>query len=141
MARIIIANSALADTKRIYGATVALSGKRNNSSSPIPGGTDIVETHTQSFENPKLSLQNINFVDAEDSLKIEDIYTLYKQKYSGSNPTTITIEYGDSTVVPNIAAETTGISCVLESYTINLSSKNIKDASIPMGTLTFVETK
>ena len=146
MAVVYLINSELADTKQVLCSAVQYSGSRAIDSKPTVNGdvlriNEMVEVLTQSAENPKIALKGITYTGADGTLTIQDVLTLYKQRYNGNNATTLYIVYGDSDVLPNYYGETNGISCVLQPFNITLSTRDSRHGYRPTGDLTFVETK
>ena len=136
-----IIDSALTDTKRVLCDEVNYSGSKNTDARPSTSSMEPVHVHTQSIENPKIALRNIKYTGEPGTLTITDVLKLSKKRYDNTNPTTLLVKYGDGIILPNFMEETTGIKCILEPWTIRLSAKDVRDAKVPDGTLTFTETK
>lgn len=141
MASIYIINSLLTTTTRVLADNVSISSKNNNDSKPNPNGEEIVEVQTQSIENPKYIISGIKFTGGTNTLSISDVYTLSRLKYDGTNPITLKVTYDDDTVLPDFSGNTDGISCVVSSFNIVVDARDNKNASLPSGTLTLMETK
>jgi len=120
---------------------VLVSGNKNNDSKPDIASDTLTEVQTQSFENPKYVLSNINITGDSGSLTYTHILNLYKLRYIGTNPVVLKIQYGAGTTVPSLTESTSGINVVLDSFSVNFDTKETKNAYIPTATLTFKETK
>ena len=100
---------------------------------------------TQSFENLKYVVNGIRFTNELNTLTWNDVLTLYEAKYNGSNAITLNIGYadystGNITYVNGLAAST-DIDVILETATLPISVSDSKDGRLPVGSLTFVETR
>ena len=143
MAKIEISGPMFSETTRIYASGIKYSGAKNVSSDPNPGSFNIVESQTQSLENPKIVVDNVSIENDSGSLTIANILDMYKHKYDGGNPIVLFIHYGSNNenTLLNFDKETTGINVVLEDFTIDLDTTSIRDAQKPVISLEFVETK
>jgi len=141
-ATVLLTNTAInsGSPVRVLCKTAAVSGTKNTQQKPDANGSDMVEVQTQSYENFKYVLSNTYFTGATDTLTWDDVITLYKQKYSGSNYSTLHIKYGTSSVL-NGLSESTDIKVVLKVPNLTLDTSDSKDAYRPKATLTFTETK
>ena len=120
--------------------TVTVSGIKNNQKKPDANGADIVEVQTQSYENFKYTLTGAYFTGEANTLTWDDVIILYKQRYDGTNYTTLNINYGTSNTLNGLSAST-DIKVVLNTPSLSLSTSASKDAYRPQATLTFTETK
>jgi hypothetical protein len=128
------------DFVTVLGGSVTYSGKKNNSAEPTANGNDIVEVQTQSYDNPLINISNIKLHDTT-YLNINDIHTLYKARYDGTDPITLKIAY-DTTdkIVPGMLTDTS-ILVILETFSIVLDARNSDKAYMPVASLSFIETK
>jgi len=140
MANISLTQSTLG-TKRILGNQVTISGTKNNDSKPNANGTEMSQSITQSFENPKYVISGVKITDASGTLTYQDVLTLYAMKYDNTNASTLTVTYGTSSIVPCLTSSTSGAKVVLESYNIVYDCTDSKNGYLPIMTLTFTETK
>jgi hypothetical protein len=121
---------------------ITVSGKRNLIATPNANLTgSIVEAQTQGMENPKIVINGVHFTNETGTLTFEDVLTLYKTPYDGDNPALLTLTYGNGYVVPSITGSTSGIPAVLESYTLPFDANDSRDGYLPVGSMTFIETK
>ena len=123
----------------VKGARLTISGKKNNVSNPRANGDAMVEVQTQSYENFKYTLNGIHYTGASGILSWDDVITLYKVKYDGTNPITLNVTYGSSTIL-NGLSESTDITVVLDSLSLPIDQTDTRDGYMPIGSLTFVET-
>lgn len=125
---------------RVLCQSISISGKKNNQVKPDVNGDDIVEVHTQGFENPRYVCNNVYFTGAANTLTWDDVWSLYKAKYTGSNSITLNITYDTNTVLNGISTST-DISVILDTCSLNLDTSDSKDANRPIASLSFTETK
>lgn len=124
----------------VKNAKVTISGKVNTQASPNSNAVDMVQVQTQSYENFKYVISGIHFTGEAGVLSWSDIVTLSKERYSGSNPIVLNITYGTGTVLSGQSAST-DINCVMQTPTNVLDTNDSRDAGMPIGSLTLVETK
>lgn len=131
-------------TRTIRGSISSLSGKKNINYDTNANGGEIVEVNTQSYENISISIQDIKLVPNSESsdtfITWDDILTLYKMNYNGTNAPVLNITYGDSTSVKG-ANNSTDIKVILESMDMNMNTRDVKNAYLPTVNLNFIETK
>ena len=124
---------------KIRANAVKISGKKNLSRTPDVNSDDQTEVQTQSFENLSYTCTGVNFTGTANTLTWNDVLTLYKLKYDGTNYATLNITYGSSDVVTGLSTST-DIQVVLDPPTVYVNTKATKDGASPMATLVFVET-
>ena len=118
---------------------VSASGNINLQMNPNSNAVDMVEVQTQSYENYKYTITGIHFTNEANVLSWSDITTLYKERYSGSNPIVLNITYGDGTVLSGLSGST-DINCVIKTPNNSLDTRDSKDANMPIGSLVLIET-
>ena len=118
---------------------IVIGGKKNVISTPDANGDGIVEAQTQSIENFTYVLSGINYTGAANTLTWDNVITLYKSKYDGTNYITLNVTYG-STGLKGLE-ESTDIKVVVESLSLPISTVDTRNAYIPVGTITLRETK
>ena len=126
---------------KILSGQVMVQGKCNNVYTPDALGLDLSEVQTNTFENLKYNISGVHLTNALNTLTYNDVLTMYKEKYSGSNYNLLTITYGNGLVLPNLSQETTGIKVILDTFSLPISAIDSKDGKLPILNLTFVETK
>ena len=127
-----------ATTYTVGADRVTASNKRNIDAEPNANCDGPVEVQTMAYENMKFSVQGIHFT-SEYTLTQSVLNSMLTTKYDGTNPLYLTVVYGDSDPLYGTTGLTT-IPVVLESYTFNASTKDSKNAYMPIGTITLVET-
>lgn len=143
----------LADTKFIKAASITVSGKKNNEDKPSANVLGPIEVQTNSVENLKLSIQGVHFIpadltsDSSTALTWEDILTIYRARYDGTNPVYLNVVYGSGISEATLSAVTsegssiTDIPCVLDDFNFPISVVDSREGYLPVGTLKFTETK
>jgi len=102
---------------------------------------DIANVVTAKTGDIKIRATNVSLTSTAE-LAQTDLTELIKTKYDGTNPLYLTIKYGPigaETVINSLSGETR-IPVVLESYNFPLNTTDTRDAYLPVGTLSFVET-
>jgi len=136
-----LSSGAPGDTYLIMGSKVSLSGKRSIDAKPNANIDGPVEVQTNAYENNRISITGIDWVDDSDTLNYTRILSMLKSKYTGANKVLLKVYLGSSsTPFPDMNGGTVGIPVVLESYTINMSSKDSLNAYMPSISLNFIET-
>lgn len=127
---------------RILADKVTVAGKKNNTAKPDANGTDHTEVQTNTFENLKYNISGVHYdTSVANSLQYTDVLILYKEKYNRGNAATLIVTYGNSTILPNLAGETSGISVILDDFNFPIDVKDSRNGYMPIGTLSFIETK
>ena len=125
---------------RVKCTGVSVGGKKNNNKTPNANGDDLVYVQTQSYENLTYSISGIHYTGESGILSWADVITLYKAKNTSTNYAVLTVTYGDSTQLTGLAG-TTDIKVALDTLNFPISTIDSKEAYLPVGSLTFTETK
>lgn len=98
MAYIKIIDSDLTPSEKyIMANSVTVSGSKNTDETPDVNIQDNpVEVQTQSFENFKYTVSGVHYTNATGTLTWDDVITLYKKRYNGTNYSILNIAYGNS---------------------------------------------
>lgn len=141
-ANILLTNTAInsGTPVRIVAPIVNVSGTKNLTKTPIANGTDYVEVQTNSYENFTYSISNAYLTHETNTLTWNDVITLYKQQYDGTNYSTLNVTYGDGTAL-NGLSESSDIKVILNTVSIGMDTRGTKNSYRPVMNLTFVETK
>ena len=129
---------------RVLCDSITLGGIKNIVSKSNANIDGPVEVQTQSFENPVINMQGVHFVATADYsgsdtiLTFADVLILYKHKYNGSNQVILNVTYGNTNLT---SLSGTDIPVVLKTFNLPIKIKQSKGGYLPVGTLTFVETK
>ena len=126
-------------TKNIPCSSLQPSGKKNIESKPNANLDGPVEVQTNSYENLKFVLQGVHFTGEEGDLDYDDVLTLYKSKFTGTNAAKINVTYGTDKILKGLE-DSTDIYVVLESFNFPIDMRESKDGYMPVGSLIFVET-
>jgi hypothetical protein len=124
----------------IYCDAVQVSGKRVVETKPNANIDGPVEAQTLAFENPKYVLRGIRFSPDLTTLTYEQVLSLYKLKYTGSNAPTMSVTYGTRTLKA-VDGTSTNIKVILESFDYPIDARDSANGYLPTGSLVFVETK
>lgn len=125
---------------------VSVSHKRNlianANANPPDVAEDVVEVQAQGYENPIISIQGIRFTDASGVFTYKNGVELMKHQFDGTNAPVLTITYstGGAKTLSNNVGATSGISVIAKSFDISLDASDSKDAHLPIGSLTLIET-
>lgn len=132
---------------RVLCDKVTVTGSRNSQKNPNAnpansGLFELVEVQTQSVENPSLTISGIHYTGTSGTLTWDDVIILYETPYDGtaSTTTTLNVTYGDSTAL-KLLAGTSDIKVVLDTFNLPIDARDTDKAKLPIGTLTFIETK
>ena len=126
---------------KLLGQTVTPSGKKNLDVSPSANIDGPVKVQTQSYENLNFNIQGIHLTEDSGTLTFDNILTLYRHRFDNTNPAYLEVTYGDTKTLKGSDGTTTKIPVVLESFNMPLSASDSKNAYMPVGSLTFKETK
>jgi hypothetical protein len=118
---------------------VSISGKRNTEKAPNANADGPVEIQTQGYENLVYNITGIRYTGAAGTLTWDDVLTLYKEGYDGTNYATLNITYGESTTLKGLEGSA-NIKVILETPNLSISAEDSRNAYLPMGTLKFSET-
>jgi hypothetical protein len=152
MANFYLQHPLLASTSsRLLCQTLRVSGKKNTVVKPYATGNVPSEAQTTTPENLKYVANNVFFTEDPGTLSYNDLLTLYLAPYKGAASTThpaiklvVTYDTTDTPVVSKTIANetiaTTEIYVVMESFDVSFDTKSSKDAKLPTGSITFVET-
>jgi hypothetical protein len=130
-----------ASTRKVYASALRVSHKKNNTVAPLENGTAAAYVQTNSYENPRYVLDNVMLQSDTGYLTYTDVLTLLRTKYGVTNAPTITIAYGTASTLVGVDGTTTAIKVILDSADFSFDTRDSKDARLPVGTLTFIETK
>ena len=119
---------------------VTIGGRTNTYNTPNANGTAAVEVQTQSFENPTYSIQGIHFVEGSTNLSYTNLLSMYKHKYTGSNPIYLLVKYEDTDLVASDGTSTS-IPVVMSGFNFPIKTNESRDGYMPVGSATFIETK
>ena len=125
---------------RIMCDSITPSGTKNNNKKPNANGQSMPEVQTQTYENLKYLLGGVHYTGVANQLAYTDILALYTSKYNGSNAAVLNITYGDGLVLPGLSGST-DIDVILDIFSLPISAKDSKNGKLPVGSLTFSETK
>ena len=139
MANATITHTSLSGTKRILCNMVTIAGKINLVSTPNANAGSLVEVQKQSYENLIYNVQGVKFTGAADTLTYNDLLTIYRATYDGTNPAILAVTYGTNKLV-NVNSQDTGVSVILKNFSFPVSARDSKDAYMPVGNMVFVET-
>jgi len=131
-----------ATTHTVKCTNVVVGAKRNINATPNANIDGPVEVQTMAYENMKISLQGVHFNTAISTLDQTDLNTIITTKYDGTNPWYLTVKYGpigSEQILQALSGETV-IPVVLESYNMPISTTDSRDAYMPVGSLSFIET-
>lgn len=128
-------------TYLVNGIGVAVAGNVNLFNKPLANGTDIAEIQTQSYNNPNYSISGIHFTGVAGSLTYAALLSMYKNKYDGSNPIYLEVQYGDSDNLVGADGTTTSIPVVVSSFTFPISTSDSRKGYMPVASLNLTETK
>jgi hypothetical protein len=133
-------NSGLAVT--IFCDSIVITGKKNIGNEPYVAGTAQAEVHTQSFGNLAINMGGIHFTGAANTFTYPMLLTLYRAKYDKTTPNTcyLNVTYGGSTALVGVDGTTTNIKVVMESFNFPVSTKDSKNAYMPVGSINWIET-
>lgn len=129
-------------TRKIPAGSVSVSGSRGVKVQPNANIGGPVEGATLSYENFKFNISGIylkpNIESHHTFIDWDDILTLYKMSYNGTNAPILNIKYGGKSMVGTEGS--LDIKVLLESPSFNFDPSSTRDAYLPSGTLEFVET-
>ena len=139
-------------TVRLLCSSVTLGVKKNISNKPIENGTELAEIQTQSFNNPTYTINSLKITNATGTFSTINLLELMALKYSGTNAPTLTITYGYTDPVRGYSEQTlphwtssgivtTAIPVILDTGNVNIDVKDSKEGYMPIGSLTFIQTK
>ena len=124
---------------------VTLSGKKNLDDTPDVNVSTVTEVQTLTFENLKITLNNVKFPVTTGALADAtlfhylDLYTMYKHSYNGSNPYILNIKIrGHDFLGLNGVKD---IKVVLEDFSLPLDATDSRDGYMITGSMSLVETK
>lgn len=134
------------NTKVIQCQHVTLGGKRKVDGEPWANAGGATEVHVMAFENQRFSVNQV-FFDTESQtarpelLTEDDVQTLNKLFYDGTNAPTLSVSYGMQ-AQKNLKAlnGATNIPVILEGFSIPIDMRDSKNGYLPTGNLTFIET-
>jgi len=124
----------------IYCDAVQVSGKRTVEAKPYANIGGPVEAQTLAFENPRYALRGIRFSPDLTTLTYEQVISLYKLKYNGTNAPVLSVTYGNRTL-KGVNGTSTNIKVILESFDYPVDARDSRDGYLPTGSLVFIETK
>lgn len=137
-------------TKTIRCQSVKIGHKRQVTTEPNANSTGVVEAQTQSYENPKYSVQGVFFTGESNTLTYDDCVLLTKLDFDGSNAPVLTVSYnladsnGNFTnslqVLSDSAGGTSGVSVVVESFDATVDASDSRGAYRPTASIDFRET-
>lgn len=142
-----ITHSSLTPTSKIISCqAVNVGGKRNIDSQPWANINGPTEVMVNAFENQTIAIPMVFYdtrASALDSslFTIEDVQTLIKSTYDGTDAPILTVKYSDNGTkqLQSLSGSNT-VPVVLKSYTYPINIMDSKDGYMPTGSLTFVET-
>jgi hypothetical protein len=148
MASITLTNAALTpSTVTVYCSSVSYSIRKNNYVQPIENGTNMAYVQTNSFDNPMITLNNVIITNTTNTLSMSNVLELLSHQYDGSNPILLDLDYGKKGVTYGLPKWTptgiyqTAVSVILDSANFNISAQDSKEGYMPIGTITFVQTR
>lgn len=144
--------------KRILCSSVVIAGKRNIDAKPNANLDGPIEVQTLAFENLGISLQGVRFLPSTtgnldtttsprstiSTFTYDDMLTLFKQKYNGSNAAKLKVVYGNTTLGQATLVGLEGsspIPVILKDFSFPIDVRDSRDGYMPMATLNFQETK
>lgn len=130
------------DPIKIETKNIKVNGSVNINISPDVSSTNIpVEAHTSTVENFKYTLVG-TITDSTSPVRTltwDDIITLYKKTYDGTNYAILNVQYGTDKVLSGLS-ESTDIKVWMQKPGLTLDASNSKDARLGGLNLEFVET-
>jgi len=134
---------------RIVAQKTVVAGKKNNNAEPNVAKNEMVEVQTQSFDNPKYTINNVYIINSDTldtTISYEQFLELLQLEYDGTEDTEIILNVNypnyDRTeliALPSLTGST-DIKVVLDTYSVSLDAGDSKDAYLPIGSLVFTET-
>lgn len=142
MVSVLLTNTAInsGNPVTVYCDVITISGDKNNNKTANANGESMSEIHTQSYENPKYVMSGIHFTGTSGTLSFDDVLTLYTQRYNGSNATVLNVTYGDNVVLSGLSGSS-DIDVIMDDFSLPISARDSKDGKLPIGRITFTETK
>lgn len=133
-------------TKVIQCSGIQIAGKRTVDNQPNANIDGPTEVQVLAFENQEIALRQVMFdtrAQATDSTLFtdEDLLTLIKLKYDGTNAPILNITYGiaGAKTVKSLSGSA-NIPVILSSYNYPVDMNDSRDGYMPTGSLSFTET-
>jgi hypothetical protein len=123
---------------RVLCDAVRVGWKNNVIVEPSANGTAVVEAQTQGFENPTYVLSGVHFTSI--GLTYAQLLSLAKIKYTGSNPITLSVTYGNGTSLVGSDGTSTSIKVAIKDFSFPIDVTDSKNGVMPIGSITLVET-
>ena len=126
---------------KVQTKSIKVNGSVNLDAEPSLTGAPPVEVHTQTSENLRYTVVGTltNETSPTRTLLWDDLLTLYKTKYNGSNHVTLNITYGDSTTLKGLTGSA-DIKVWLRKPSLDLNAGSVRDAEFQDISLEFIET-
>lgn len=121
---------------------ISVAGKKNITHKPNANVSGPVYIQTQSFDNLGIGIQGVHFTGTSGTLTYDQVMDLYTGAYDNTAATTVTlnVRYGVSNYLSG-SDGATNIKVVLESFNYPIDATQTRDGYLPIGSLTFRETK
>lgn len=134
------------NTKVIQCQSITVGGQRTIDPQPWANADGPTEVHVNAFENQRIAVGQIFFDSSSQETRPElltetDVLNLVKLFYDGTNAPVLNVKYGhDGEKSVLSLAMSPDIPVIVENYSIPIDVRDSKNAYIPTGNLSLVET-
>jgi len=131
-------------TYRVLCNKVTVGGQKSVDVKPYANAGGPVEGQTLAYENLTINIQGIHYTNDAGTLTWAAMMSMYKHEYDSSGtgvngPITLNVTYGGSTQLTGLSGSA-DIKVLVKTFSLPLDATSSKEAYLPVGNITLVET-